>query len=80
MLQAALLTNLASLIRVMSLVNYLWYIRKAVTPKEKLKATEALYYSYEYEYPYIISYLAIGITYSVFCPVILGNLLASTNN
>jgi hypothetical protein len=72
-IQSALLKNFGDIIRVVNILNFVWGVKHwpYTTPKEVLKACELSEFYFEYEYPYMISVLAMVLCYSVFCPVIL---------
>ncbi|KAF0978666.1 hypothetical protein FDP41_002486 [Naegleria fowleri] len=72
-LQTAILKNCEDILRVYNLIYYLWgtrYLPKC-SPLQKLKACELSLFYFEYEYPFMLSILAICITNSLFSPLIL---------
>jgi type III secretory pathway component EscS len=74
-LQNAILANTENLIRLEDIVIYIWktrinLYRKPLTPAEKLKAASLIEFKFESEYARILSVFTIGLSFSLFSPII----------
>ncbi|KAL9658270.1 hypothetical protein ABK040_015593 [Willaertia magna] len=72
-LQTALLKNFEDILSLYNIIYYFYGLRRApnCSPLEKLKACELTLFYFEYEYPYMLTIVAICIANSLFTPIIL---------